>query len=211
MKRSHHSGMVVGVGTAVGAVILASMGLLAGCAPGTICNNPDYEEQCMTGGAGGAGTGGSAGSGMTTGGTGGTPSAMGGTTGGGAGGTGGIKPPPACTLWTTKEDVASKLVMPKCSDPMGCHAMTFQPFFKNPSEAVTAMLDKIPATYCKMDKLINKADPSNSVIVTKVRATAPMATCPSGGNGGLKMPFSMPALNAAEMDCLEWWAHEVSK
>src|SRR5687767_8578581 len=111
MKRSHHSGMVEGVGTAVGAVILASMGLLAGCAPGTICNNPDYEQQCMTGGVGG-GAGGSTG-GSGAGGTGGTPSAMGGS-GGSAGGTGGIKPPPACTLWTTKEDVASKLIMPKC-------------------------------------------------------------------------------------------------
>jgi hypothetical protein len=208
MKRSHHSGMVEGVGTAVGAVILASMGLLAGCAPGTICNNPDYEEQCMTGGVGGTGTGGSAGSG--TGGTGGTPSAMGGS-GGSAGGTGG-KVPPACTLWTTKEDVAAKLVVPKCSDPAGCHAMTFQPFFKNPMEAVTNMLDKTPMLLCKQDKLINKADPSKSVIVSKVRATGSTAQCPSGGAGGAKMPFvPQPPLSAAEMDCLEWWAYEVSK
>jgi hypothetical protein len=209
MKRAHHTGMVAGVGTAVGAVIL-SLGLLAGCAPGTICDKDEYAQQCMTGGAGG-GTGGTGGSNSGTGGTGGSMGPSMGT-GGSAGGTGGTPPKPTCTLWQTKDEVATNLVMKKCSDPTGCHAMTFQPFFKNPTEAVTAMLDKIPNMYCKSDKLINKMDPSKSFIVAKVRATAMNVTCPSGGPGGLKMPFTpQPALNPAEMDCLEWWAHEVSK
>ena len=92
--------------------------------------------------------------------------------------------------------------------------MTFQPFFKNPMEAVTNMLDKTPLLLCKQDKLINKADPSKSVIVTKVRAMGTTATAaPRVANGRRRRCRSCrsPRCSAAEMDCLEWWAHEVSK
>jgi hypothetical protein len=211
MKRTHHIGMVEGVGTAVGAVILASVGFLAGCAPGTICDKPGYENECLTGGSGGSasGSGGSGGSMSSgTGGSGGTPAAT--------GGMGGSTPAKAtCKLWPTKEEVAEKLVVAKCGMPgnVACHAMTFPPKFTNSAEAVMVMLDKPPTLYCRNDKMINKADPAKSFIVTKVRGTAAMVSCPTGGgNGGAKMPFMpQPALSADEADCLEWWAFEVSK
>ena len=209
MKRTHHTGMVEGVGTAVGAVILASVGFLAGCAPGTICDKPGYENECMPGnsGSGGSGGGGSMGTGGTGGGT-------------GTGGTGGMPSAtpkqPICKLWQTKEEVAEKIVVAKCAKPGGpCHATTFPPKYTNSAEALTAMLDKAPSLVCRNDKLINKAEPWKSFIVTKVRGTMMTVTCPTGtgmNNGGAKMPFMPdPALSADEADCLEWWAWEVAK
>ena len=44
MNHAHQTRMMVGVGTAMGAVILGSF--LAGCAPGTICDKEGYEAQC---------------------------------------------------------------------------------------------------------------------------------------------------------------------
>ncbi len=148
MKRTHHTGMVEGVGTAVGAVILASVGFLAGCAPGTICDKPGYESECLTGGSGGSasGSGGSGGSTSSgTGGSGGMPAAT--------GGMGGSTPTQrvTCKLWPTKEEVAEKLVVPKCGMPgnVACHAVTFPPKFTNSAEAVMVMLDKAPTLYCR--------------------------------------------------------------
>jgi hypothetical protein len=210
MKRTHHTGMVEGVGTAVGAVILASVGFLAGCAPGTICDKPGYESECLTGGSGGSssGSGGSGGSmSAGTGGSGGTPAASGGMGGSGP------KTAPACSM--SRAEVEEKIVVAKCGMPgeMGCHAAVFPPKFSNSAEAIMAMLDKAPTLYCRNDKMINKADPGKSFIVTKVRGTAMMVSCPTGGgNGGAKMPYMpKPALSPAEQDCLEWWAYEVSK
>jgi hypothetical protein len=209
MKRTHHTGMVEGVGTAVGAVILASVGFFAGCAPGTICDKPGYENECLTGGSGGSSSGSGGSMGGSSGGSGGMPSASGGT---GGGGTGGSKQP-SCSM--SKAEVEEKIVVAKCGMPgnMGCHAAVFPPKFMTSAEAITAMLEKAPTLYCRMDKMINKADPSKSFIVAKVRGTATMVSCPTGGgNGGAKMPFMpQPALSAAEQDCLEWWAYEVSK
>src|SRR5215204_2502628 len=114
MKRTHHTGMVAGVGTAVGAVILVSVGFLAGCAPGTICDKPGYENECVTGGSGGSNPSGSGGTGGsmsgTTGGNGGTPAAMGGTTG--------MRPKaPACSM--SKAEVEEKIIVGKCAKPGG--------------------------------------------------------------------------------------------
>jgi hypothetical protein len=219
MKRAHLTRVVAGVGTAVGAVIVTGMAtLLAGCAPGTICDKDEYAAQCLTGGTTGgsqsSGTGGSSG-GVP--GTGGMPNAMAGTGGGaGVGGSGGAVPSggPECKLWKTKQEVAEKLVVAKCGMPGGmCHANVFPPKFATGDEAVTVMLDKQPTLYCRSDKLINKADPGKSYIVTKVRGTMATVACPTGSaSGGAKMPFMpQPALSADEADCLEWWAYEVSK
>jgi hypothetical protein len=212
MKRTHHTGMVEGVGTAVGAVILASVGFLAGCAPGTICDKPGYENECLTGGSGGSASGSGGSGGSMSSGTGGMmPAAT-----GGMGGSSGPRTAPACKLYASKEEVAEKIVVAKCAKPGGpCHATTFPPKYTNSAEALTAMLDKAPSLVCRNDKLINKAEPWKSFIVTKVRGNMMTVTCPTGtgmNNGGAKMPFMPdPPLSADEADCLEWWAFEVSK
>jgi hypothetical protein len=216
MKRPHHTGMVAGVGTAVGAVIL-SMGLLSGCAPGTICDKDEYAEQCKTGGANGTGTGGTGGSNSGTGGT--NPSAMGGTTGGtlgggtgGSGAGGGSKAVANCAMAATVAEVETKILAPKCAEA-GCHVPNgaFKPDLKS-AESFARLLDKpveYVATKCKDDVYVKKSDPMKSYFLSTVKDAMPK--CSDGRMGGLRMPFGKPPLSDAEITCIEGYVRALAE
>jgi hypothetical protein len=201
MKRAHLNWMVAGVGTAVGAVMLGSF--LAACAPGTLCDKPGYEDECLTGGSGG-GTGGSGGStGGSAGGS--TGGSAGGSTGGSAGGGVGPGMPVAnCVMAPTVGEVETKIIAVKCGET-ACHVPmgVFKPDLKT-AGSWARLLDKVveySATKCKDDVYIKKSDPLKSYFLSSVKDAMPK--CSDGRMGGVRMPFGKPPLSAEEITCIE--------
>jgi hypothetical protein len=196
MNQIHPKPVVMGVGTAMGAVMLGV--LFLGCQPGSLpCDKDEWKEVCALENGGGGGAGGNS---MPP------PTGMGGSSAPAG--------PPKCPKYNNSvKEVAEKLIMPTCGgkNPIGCHGMGFDPKFATANDILGAAMDK-PGKFCTKDLMVNKMDPSKSLMVTKVKAGSAMHTCPTpGGIGGARMPFNEPALGQDDIDCLEWWAHEVSK
>jgi hypothetical protein len=192
---------VAGLGLASAAFIVFAIGTGTSCSPGGI-DNPD---QFITG-AGGSGTGGAG-------------AAPGGAGGGGAGGAGGSPPasaaPEACGRLNiaTLADVETKFIAPRCGMGTGsCHASLFAPKGLDKPDMVSMLLvDRKGSVYCMQDAYIAKGNPSKSYVLAKIMATDKV-TCPSGGDGGAKMPFTGAlALSNDERDCFVWYINERAK
>ena len=194
MNHAHQTRMMVGVGTAVGAVMVLGS-VLVGCAPGTICDKAGYEEQCMnpvggTGGSGGGGSGGSGGSGGT-----------GGSRDGGgmeaAGATVGPSTAVAnCTMYPTvgKMDDFFKA---RCGTNSACHDNMIWTDMKS-ANAYTRMIDK-PANFtCRTTagttKLINKQNWRQSFIYVKTHEMMP--GCPDGSTSPMLNTIMPPPASA---------------
>src|SRR5688500_3547786 len=112
MNQIHPKPVVMGVGTAMGAVMLAT--LFLGCQPGALpCEKDEWKEVCAlddTGGGGGNGGGTPAPSGM--GGSSAAPMMPSGAT-----------TTAKCDKWPTVKEIEEKLIMPSCGGKMGasCH------------------------------------------------------------------------------------------
>jgi hypothetical protein len=131
--------------------------------------------------------------------------------GGNSGGMGGSGP--ATCRFTSTREVAENIILPKCGGMMGgiCHLTSFEPKFTNVDQ-IQALLDKPAIMLCKMDKYVNKAEPAKSYFVLKAKSPDAKVACPTGGgNGGDRMPWMMTVLPKEDIDCLEWWAYELSK
>jgi hypothetical protein len=180
--------------------------VIQGCAPGKICDNPEYQIQCemRTGGSGGGGTGG------------------GGTGGGGSGGGGGTAAlsastavPECPTEFNTLGKMDNFFAM-RCGHEGPCHT--------SPGSAVWSDL-KMPNVYSRMldaptkgtcigmseNKIIDKADWQKSLMLVKTRDAMPK--CKNGSTAGAVMPLPLAMqsnvtmkqdpLTDAEKRCLE--------
>lgn len=190
-----------GVGAAIGMTLLVTSGWLA-CSPGELdCSKVD----CVKAGSGGGGEGGEGGAGGSGG--------MGGA--GGSGGGGGA--PEACKniMVNSLDEFETKFIIPKCG-MSACHQAVFPPRNLHMKAMIrTAMVDKAGVTLCKNDKYINKADVSKSYVLAKITATEEKVTCPSGGDGGVRMPniavgMVGPRLNDDEIACFTWYVETLA-
>jgi hypothetical protein len=134
-------------------------------------------------------------------------------------------PPVACeTLHiATLPEFETRFLLPRCGTvPAGvadanCHSSVFFP--KNldkPGMVRASLVDQPGQMLCKGDKYINRADITRSYLLAKVSATGDVVECPSGGNGGARMPDQAvtpkpPLLSADERACLMWYVTELAK
>jgi hypothetical protein len=194
-----------GVGAGIGFALLMTSSWLA-CSPGVLDCGKVTCPGAKTGGNGGGGEGGEGGGG-----------------GGGAGGAGGMAPevPDACKGLeiNSLSDVETKFIMPKCG-ASACHQAVFPPRNLNMQAKIREnMIGKKGTGFCKTDDYINKADPKGkSYVLAKVTATAETAECPSGGDGGTRMPNLVGGvagkvdkrLSEEEIECFTWWVESVA-
>jgi hypothetical protein len=138
-------------------------------------------------------------------------------TGGGTGGTGGggggdpvlAAQVSDCAMAPTVKEVEEKIIIPSCGKAgSACHGKS-GPF---PPDMITAPVYKLltswtPATYCKSNKVVDLANPANSLMISKL---TDMPKCPDGSAGGDQMPWRLPALPAAEATCLKNYAMAVA-
>jgi hypothetical protein len=107
----------------------------------------------------------------------------------------------------------TKFIAPRCGiGNMTCHAVVFEPKGLDKPDMVQMLLVNQPSrTLCKSDKYIAKGDPMKSFVMAKITATGDKVTCPSGGDGGAKMPFmgGMP-LTKDELDCFVWYINTMA-
>jgi hypothetical protein len=110
-------------------------------------------------------------------------------------------------------DVETKFIAPRCGMGTGaCHASVFPPKGLDKADMVQMLLvDRKGTTYCMNDTYITKGNASKSFVLAKIMATDKVV-CPSGGDGGAKMPFTgaMPLSND-ERDCFVWYINERAK
>jgi hypothetical protein len=146
---------------------------------------------------------------ITTGGTGGTGGAP---PTGGTGGGGGMPPGPAAAgcgslQVTTLADFETKFIAPKCGMGNGtCHQTLFPPKGLDKADMVSMLLVGQRGTmYCMTDSYINKGEWMKSYVWAKISASGMNVNCPSGGMGGVRMPFAMDPLTADQLDCFKWY------
>jgi hypothetical protein len=102
-----------------------------------------------------------------------------------------------------------------------CHgpSSVFPPRNLDMPTAIRAnLLDKPSLLNCKNDLYVNRVDPAKSYFLATVESVADTVTCPSGGQGGTRMPNKdfMPTipgmrLPQAEIECLRWWVFQIAK
>ena len=209
MKHIHQNPVVAGVGTAVGAVIFASV--LLGCAPGKLpCDDPAWKEVCESDGGGGVVNGGAPGG---SGGMSGNSGGMGGSSGGMGGGAGiSASTTINCSEYPTIGDMDKFFAM-RCGAAAACHAMAIPWTDMKAPEVWKRLADKNSTVSCKDAKLIDTKTWSNSVILAKTKT--PVACPPGGSNPGLPMPPAnmmpmMAPLSAAETTCLENYLKKIA-
>jgi hypothetical protein len=115
------------------------------------------------------------------------------------------------------EDVETKFIAPRCGAGSACHQAVFPPRnLHMPAMIRTALVGRKSATLCKNDFYIDPSFPERSHFLATVTPLGPKVTCPSGGEGGTRMPNSMPAvagprLKDAEIACLTWYVWQVAR
>jgi hypothetical protein len=131
---------------------------------------------------------------------------------GGMGGTGGAPPGPAAAgcaslQVTTLAEFETKFIAPKCGMGNGtCHQTLFPPKGLDKADMVSMLLVGQRGTmYCMNDTYIKKGEWMKSYVWAKISTTGMNVDCPSGGMGGLRMPFGMDALTAEQLDCFKWY------
>jgi hypothetical protein len=178
---------MVSVGVALSFAVLMT-GTWISCSPGDV----DCAKVSCGGGSGGSGSGGGGGENMR---------------------------PAGCDSLgvTTPVDFETKFIMTRCGSSM-CHQSVFPPRNLNMADKIrAAVVDKKAAALCRSDSYINKANPSKSYLLAKITATDNKVTCPSGGDGGTRMPNKdlMPTimgdrLTEGEIACFTWWVSEAA-
>jgi hypothetical protein len=207
---------LVGGGAAFLFAAASGAGWLA-CQPGALdcAEEPgdcsEYRPAGVT--AGGGGASGSGGTGR--GGSSGSGGAMGGSSGsGGAAGSAGPTVTPmattmvkACPKFATLK-AADDFFKMRCGINAGCHA-TGAPWsdFSMP-DVWMRMADAKPKFACTMGKMIDKANPANSLMLIKAKNMMPKCPAGTGSNEGTVMPppgnvEKQPALTVEEVTCIE--------
>jgi hypothetical protein len=130
--------------------------------------------------------------------------------------------PRACQTMgiTSTRTFETNFIVRRCGLPM-CHgpSSVFPPRMLDMPNFIRAQLVGRKATLaCKNDFYIDRGDPARSFVLAKVSATGTQVTCPSGGQGGLRMPnkAGMPTvvgdrLTQPELDCFTWWVFQVAR
>jgi hypothetical protein len=214
MQRIHKIAPGVGLALVVSAMAAT---VIQGCAPGKICDKPEYEAQCAmpTGGTGGGGTGGSGGGGS------------GGSGGGGAGGNrdgggtdaGGPNVSAStaladCTEYNTLGKM-DEFFGKRCGHETGCHTMAGATVWSDLKMA--NVFSRFANTSTKgtcigqtENKMLDMADWQKSMILVKTRDAMPK--CKNGTAAGTIMPapeamqaasMKQPPLTDAEKKCIE--------
>jgi hypothetical protein len=115
------------------------------------------------------------------------------------------------------DEVESRFIAPRCGMSM-CHG-AFPPRNLNQVASIRSTLVGQRASFnCKQDFYVNRSDPAKSFLLAKVESTTPMVTCPSGGDGGTRMPnadgkpgIPGPRLADDELACLRWWVFQIAR
>jgi hypothetical protein len=118
------------------------------------------------------------------------------------------------------DQVESRFIAPRCGMSM-CHGPGggFPPRNLHQVDQIrAALVGQKPTLYCKGDFYVNRSAPEKSYLLAKIEAEGPMVTCPSGGQGGTRMPNAngkptMPGdrLTDGEIACLRWWVSAIAK
>jgi hypothetical protein len=129
--------------------------------------------------------------------------------------------PAACRAMgiATVADFDSKFLVPRCGTAL-CHGpmSVFPPRDLHRLDAIRPVLvDRKGLLFCKNDFYINRARPLDSYLLATVTTTTEMVTCPSGGQGGGRMPnkdgmptIVGPRLSEEEIACFTWWVIQVA-
>jgi hypothetical protein len=116
-------------------------------------------------------------------------------------------------------EVESNFIVPRCGMTL-CHGLNsvFPP--RNLDKAYLirdTLVGRTASLSCKHDFYVNRTDPAKSFLLAKVEATSTKVTCPSGGDGGTRMPNAdrMPTvpgqrLRDDELECLRWWVFQIA-
>jgi hypothetical protein len=118
----------------------------------------------------------------------------------------------------TATEFETRFIVPRCGTS-GCHQSVFPPKNLNmPSMIRSSLVGRPGQIFCKTDSYINVADPARSYVLATITATTERVTCPSGGEGGTRMPNKelMPTvagerLTEDEIACFTWWVMTVSR
>jgi hypothetical protein len=117
-------------------------------------------------------------------------------------------------------DVEFKYIPQRCGQAM-CHgpSSVFPPRnLHMPARIRASLIDQPSLLNCKQDLYVDRANPARSTFLATVEAVSDTVTCPSGGQGGTRMPNKdmMPTipgmrLPQAEIECLRWWVSQIVK
>jgi hypothetical protein len=117
-------------------------------------------------------------------------------------------------------EVESRFIAPRCGMSL-CHGpgSAFPPRNLHQVDHIrSALVGQKASLKCTNDFYVNRTDPAKSFLLAKVEATAPTVTCPSGGDGGTRMPNAdgkptIPGdrLPDDELACLRWWVFEIAR
>lgn len=113
-------------------------------------------------------------------------------------------------------DFEIKFVIPRCGGESGCHQAIFPPRQLHMLPMIRSnLVGKKALTFCKNDFYIDIDHPERSYMLATVTPYETKVTCPSGGEGGTRMPNSMPTvagprLTEEEIDCFRWWVFELA-
>jgi hypothetical protein len=164
---------------------------------------------------GNGGSGGDAGgSGGNTGGKGGSAGSKGGSGGGGSSGGGNIQARAVknCSKGSTVGELENGLIKTTCATGSGCHTSVAFGSYKYSSTASFAVkfFDVKPRSFCTdgNDKIIDTKNPMDSFFIRKLKADKPK--CLDGKEGGERMPYQLPALDAEVITCLEEYVKAVT-
>lgn len=119
-----------------------------------------------------------------------------------------------CPLGLAVAEVEDQIILPKCgaAGDGTCHATGSNPPRMAEVGKIADKLVEVPPTLrCPQDKLVSRANPSQSFMLAKIRARESTARCTDGSVGGPGMPYQdAPQLTADEAACLEWWVYEAA-
>jgi hypothetical protein len=113
-------------------------------------------------------------------------------------------------------DFEEKFVIPRCGGPNSCHQAVFPPRNLHMSAMLrTNLVGKKASTLCKNDFYIDVDRPEQSYLLATITPLGDKVTCPSGGEGGSRMPnkdiaVAGPRLSEEEIDCFRWWVFELA-
>jgi hypothetical protein len=120
----------------------------------------------------------------------------------------------------TVNEFETKFIVPRCGTAR-CHGpmSVFPPRNLDiPSMIRPNLVGKKSALNCKNDFYVDTTNPWKSVMLSTVWPVTDTVICPSGGQGGTRMPNKpdMPTivgerLTQAELECFTWWVFEIAR
>lgn len=124
-----------------------------------------------------------------------------------------VVPPPdtrldGCADYASVGEFESMFFPVRCATSEGCHIEGNVITTDYVSPGVTQrMLNSEPVSLCKDDRLVNAAEPDESLLLVKLE---PMPECPATGtSAGDRMPIG-EALSTDERDCVEAYVHALA-